>query len=104
MLFLRRTIIIYHRRILSSQVRERQNAKNENDATRTLPVACMDWDMISVSFFCCLGGLNAFVCVCVFKKVKDFERGELDCLPKKHVSFSLLPFFHPFSFLLFLKP
>ena len=29
-------------------------------------------------FFCCLGGLNAFVCVCVFKKVKDFERGEGD--------------------------
>lgn len=55
MLFLRRTIIIYHRRILSSQVRERQNAKNENDATRTLPVACMDWDMISVSFFVAWG-------------------------------------------------
>ena len=29
-------------------------------------------------FFCCLGGLNAFVCVCVFKKVKDFERGEFE--------------------------
>ena len=103
MLFLRRTIIIYHRRILSSQVRERQNAKNENDARRTLPVACMDWDMISVSFFVAWG-FNAFVRVCVFKKVKDFERGEFELSPKKHVSFSLLPFFHPFSFLLFLKP
>ena len=51
-----------------------------------------------------MGGLNAFVCVCVFKKVKDFERGEFELSPKKHVSFSLLPFFHPFSFLLFLNP
>ena len=59
MLFLRRTIIIYHRRILSSQVRERQNAKKENDARRTLPVACMDWDMISVSFLL-LGGFKRF--------------------------------------------
>ena len=59
MLFLRRTIIIYHRRILSSQVRERQNAKNENDARRTLPVACMDWDMISVSFLL-RGGFKRF--------------------------------------------
>ena len=44
------------------------------------------------------------MCVCVFKKVKDFERGEFELSPKKHVSFSLLPFFHPFSFLLFFKP
>ena len=52
-----------------------------------------------------MGGLNAFVCVCVFKKVKDFERGEFELSPKKHVSFSLLPFFHPFSFFAsFLNP
>ena len=55
-------------------------------------------------FFCCLGGLNAFVCVCVFKKVKDFERGEFELALQKHVSFSLPAFFSPvFVFALF-KP
>ena len=44
------------------------------------------------------------MCVCVFKKVKDFERGEFELSPKKHVSFSLLPFFHPFSFFALFKP